>query len=95
MVKQLKHLQTSAMVKKKQPAAAGTSDANANPNAVANGSDDGDDTDVVDDAKLYKAIATLVASIPKPSKHEPATTRPIGDYPILRPPSVLDLLVFG
>lgn len=93
MVKQLKHLQTSAMVKKKQPAAAGTSDANAN--AVANGLDDSDDTNVVDDAKLYKAIATLVASIPKPSKHEPATTRPIGDYPILRPPSETGSVVFG
>lgn len=75
MVKQLKHLKASVMVKKPTATAAGTSDTNANP--LANGNSDGDDTEVIDDMKLSRAIATLVASIPKPSAREPAPTEPI------------------
>lgn len=68
MVKQLKQLKASVMVKKTDTA--GTSDQNAN--KVSNGQDsDGED---IDDAKLTKAIATLVASIPKPSKRDPITS---------------------
>lgn len=74
MVKQLKQLKASAMVKKTDKA--GTSDQNAN--KLSNEQDsDGDD---IDDAKLTKAIASLVASIPKPSKREP-TTSDLDDSP--------------
>lgn len=75
MVKQLKHLKASVMVKKPTATAAGTSDANANP--LENGNSDADDTEMIDDMKLSRAIATLVASIPKPSTREPAPTEPI------------------
>lgn len=46
----------------------------SNANTVANDvNSDSEDTDVViDNAKLTKAMATLVASIPKPSKRETA-----------------------
>ncbi|XP_055299867.1 uncharacterized protein LOC129567237 isoform X2 [Sitodiplosis mosellana] len=71
MVKQLKQLKASVMIKKTDKTdTAGTSDQNAN--KVSNEQDsDGDD---IDDAKLTKAIATLVASIPKPSKRDPTTS---------------------
>lgn len=75
MVKQLKALKASVMVKKTDTAA-GASDANAN--TVANElNSDTDDTDVViDNAKLTKAIATLVASIPKPAKRDADACEP-------------------
>lgn len=78
MVKQLKQLKASVMVKKTDKAdTAGTSDQNAN--KVSNGPDsDGED---IDDAKLTKAIATLVASIPKPSKRDPNTSDLNGSPP--------------
>lgn len=68
MVKQLKHLKASVMVKKTD--AIRSSDSNAN--TLSNDANsDNEDTDVViDNAKLTKAMATLVASIPKPSKRE-------------------------
>lgn len=70
MCKQLKHLKASVMVKKTDTA--GTSDPNAN--TVSNAADsDSEDADVViDNVKLSKAIANLVASIPKPSKRDVA-----------------------
>lgn len=65
MVKQLKHLKASVMVKKTETAS--TSDSNANAmSADANS----DSEDAIDDVKLTKAIASLVASIPKPSKRD-------------------------
>lgn len=67
MVKQLKHLKASVMVKKTDSAGPSGPDANT----VTNADSDGDD---IDDAKLSKAIASLVASIPKPSKREPTTS---------------------
>lgn len=68
MCKQLKHLKASVMVKKTDKA--GTSDPNAN--TVLNAADsDSEDADIViDNVKLSKAIANLVASIPKPSKRD-------------------------
>lgn len=70
MVKQLKHLKASVMVKKTD--AANSSDSNAN-TVSADVNSDSEDTDVViDNAKLTKAMATLVASIPKPTKRETA-----------------------
>lgn len=67
MVKQLKHLKASVMVKK-------TDKSDSNANTLSNDANsDTEDTDVViDNAKLTKAMATLVASIPKPSKREAA-----------------------
>lgn len=69
MVKQLKHLKASVMVKKTDAASS------SNRKSVSNEmNSDSEDADVViDDAKLTKAIATLVASIPKPSKRDAVT----------------------
>lgn len=58
MVKQLKHLKASVRVKKTNTT--GNSDSDAN--SVAN--------ETVDNDKLTKAIATLVASIPNPVQHD-------------------------
>lgn len=72
MVKQLKHLKASVMVKKttaNNDTASGRTGGPSNAKTVSNEHDsDGDD---IDDAKLTKAIANLVLSIPKPSKQEP------------------------
>lgn len=71
MVKQLKHLKASVMVKKTDATRGRDSNANTLSHDV---NSDNEDTDVViDNAKLTKAMATLVASIPKPSKRETAT----------------------
>lgn len=69
MVKQLKHLKASVMVKKTD-----TASISSDKHTVANeANSDSEDADVViDDAKLSKAIASLVASIPKPSKRDAA-----------------------
>lgn len=67
MVKQLTHLKASVMVKKTET----TSANNSNANATSNGADANSEDVVIDDAKLTKAIASLVASIPKP-KHDEA-----------------------
>lgn len=70
MVKQLKHLKASVMVKKTDTVHGNDSNANT---VLNDGNSDNEDTDVViDNAKLTKAMATLVASIPKPSKRETA-----------------------
>lgn len=72
MVKQLKHLKASVMVKKTDTTRGGGSDSNANTLANDENSDNEDTDVVIDTAKLTKAMATLVASIPKPSKRETA-----------------------
>lgn len=80
MVKQLKHLKASVMVKKADVKVRGN---DANANTVANDANsDSEDADVViDNAKLTKAMATLVASIPKPSKRETAMVAESSDSP--------------
>lgn len=84
MVKQLKHLKASVMVKKTNTVHGNDSNANTVSN---DGNSDSEDTDVViDSVKLTKAMETLVASIPKPSKRE--TTAAIEPSDILRPPRV-------
>lgn len=68
VVKQLKHLKATVMVKKTNIARG--NDANAN-TVASDANSDSEDTDVViDNVKLTKAMATLVASIPKPSKRQ-------------------------
>lgn len=79
MVKQLKHLKASVMVKKTDA----TRGRDSNANTLSNdGNSDNEDTDVViDNAKLTKAMATLVASIPKPSKRETAAASELCESP--------------
>lgn len=68
MVKQLKHLKASVMVKKTETTSANNPNANI---SLSGANGDSEDADVViDDAKLTKAIASLVASIPKPKCDE-------------------------